>query len=52
MYCLTFAHSVCITTKLPSLEFLTGSAAVLMVNLDFYCAETQDNTMGWERSSD
>ena len=23
-----------------------------MVNLDFYCAETQDNTMGWERSSD
>jgi hypothetical protein len=37
---------MCITTKLPSLEFLTGSAAILQVALYCYCAETKDNTIG------
>ena len=50
MYCLTFTRSVCITTKLQSLEFLMGGAAILQVTLDCYCAETKKNTMGWERS--
>ena len=47
MYCLIFVHSVCITTKLLSLEFLTGSASNLQVNMDCYCAETKDNTISW-----
>ena len=50
MYCLTFAHSVCITKKLPSLEVLKGGAAILQVTLDCYSAENNDKTMGWERS--
>jgi hypothetical protein len=52
MDCLTFAISVCTTTKLLSLQFLTGSAAILQVTWDCYSIASKDSTIGWERRYD